>query len=68
MHAAYLDHHAPSATEVARRLDGGVLVPLLLTTAYHVKTDVPEAAAAMDALGRGPYAVAAALGSGRRCS
>ncbi|HYQ34017.1 MAG TPA: CbiX/SirB N-terminal domain-containing protein, partial [Lapillicoccus sp.] len=62
VHAAYLDHHPPSATEVAKRLDGGVLVPLLLTTAYHVKTDVPEAAAAMDALGRGRYAVAAALG------
>ena len=62
VHAAYLDHHPPSATEVAKRLDGGVLVPLLLTTAYHVKTDVPEAAAAMDALGRGRYAVAGALG------
>jgi uroporphyrin-III C-methyltransferase/precorrin-2 dehydrogenase/sirohydrochlorin ferrochelatase len=62
VHAAYLDHHPPSATEVARRLDGGVLVPLLLTTAYHIKNDVPEAAAAMDALGRGRYAVAGALG------
>ncbi|MEP6649603.1 MAG: uroporphyrinogen-III C-methyltransferase [Lapillicoccus sp.] len=62
VHAAYLDHHPPSATDVAERLDGGVLVPLLLTTAYHVKTDVPEAAAAMDALGRGHYAVAGALG------
>ena len=64
VHAAYLDHHPPSATEVAKRLDGGVLVPLLLTTAYHVKTDVPEAAAAMDALGRGRYAVAACARSG----
>ena len=54
VHAAYLDHHPPSATEVAKRLDGGVLVPLLLTTAYHVKTDVPEAAAAMDAARPGP--------------
>jgi len=62
VHAAYLDHHGPSATEVAGRLDGGVLIPLLLTSAYHVKSDVPEAAAAMTALGRGPYAVAAALG------
>jgi uroporphyrin-III C-methyltransferase/precorrin-2 dehydrogenase/sirohydrochlorin ferrochelatase len=62
VHAAYLDHHPPSATDVAQRLDGGVLVPLLLTNAYHVKTDVPEAAAAMDALGRGHYAVAGALG------
>jgi uroporphyrin-III C-methyltransferase/precorrin-2 dehydrogenase/sirohydrochlorin ferrochelatase len=62
VHAAYLDHHPPSATDVARRLGGGVVVPLLLTAAYHVKTDVPEAAAAMDAVGRGRYAVAGALG------
>jgi uroporphyrin-III C-methyltransferase / precorrin-2 dehydrogenase / sirohydrochlorin ferrochelatase len=62
VHAAYLDHHPPSATDVAQRLEGGVLVPLLLTTAYHVRTDVPEAAAAMDALGRGHYEVAGALG------
>ena len=65
VHAAYLDHHPPSATDVARRLDGGVLVPLLLTTAYHVRTDVPEAAAAMDAVGPGHYAVAGALGPHR---
>jgi uroporphyrin-III C-methyltransferase / precorrin-2 dehydrogenase / sirohydrochlorin ferrochelatase len=65
VHAAYLDHHSPSATDVARRLNGGVLVPLLLTTAYHVRKDVPEAVAAMDALGRGRYAVAGALGPDR---
>jgi uroporphyrin-III C-methyltransferase/precorrin-2 dehydrogenase/sirohydrochlorin ferrochelatase len=62
VHAAYLDHHPPSATDVARRLDGGVLVPLLLTTAYHVKTDVPAAAEDMAAVGRGGYTIAAALG------
>jgi uroporphyrin-III C-methyltransferase/precorrin-2 dehydrogenase/sirohydrochlorin ferrochelatase len=62
VHTAYLDHHGPAATDVARRLGGGVVVPLLLTAAYHVKTDVPEAAAAMNALGRGRYAVAGALG------
>jgi uroporphyrin-III C-methyltransferase/precorrin-2 dehydrogenase/sirohydrochlorin ferrochelatase len=65
VHAAYLDHHSPSATDVAQRLNGGVLVPLLLTTAYHVRKDVPEAVAAMDALGRGQYAVAGALGPDR---
>jgi len=65
VHAAYLDHHPPSALDVAGRLRGGVLVPLLLTTAYHVKTDVPAAAAAMSALGRGDYPVAAALGPDR---
>ncbi|MEO7236875.1 MAG: CbiX/SirB N-terminal domain-containing protein [Lapillicoccus sp.] len=65
VHAAYLDHHPPSAPDVAARLDGGVLVPLLLTTAYHVKHDVPAAAAAMNAAGRGVFPVAAALGPDR---
>ena len=65
VHAAYLDHHSPSATDVAQRLEGGVLVPLLLTTAYHVRSDVPAVAAAMDALERGHYAVASALGPDR---
>jgi uroporphyrin-III C-methyltransferase/precorrin-2 dehydrogenase/sirohydrochlorin ferrochelatase len=65
VHTAYLDHHGPSAAEVAARLDGGVLVPLLLTEAYHVKTDVPAAAAAMAAVGQGEYPVAGALGPHR---
>ena len=65
VHAAYLDHHPPSAPDVAARLDGGVLVPLLLTTAYHVKHDVPAAAAAMNAAGPGVFPVAAALGPDR---
>ncbi|MEP6797262.1 MAG: uroporphyrinogen-III C-methyltransferase, partial [Lapillicoccus sp.] len=62
IHPAYLDHHPPSATDVAGRLSGGVLVPLLLTRATHVRGDVPVAAAEMTALGRGGYAVAGALG------
>ncbi len=62
VHAAYLDHHPPSAAEVAGRVQRGVVVPLLLTTAYHVKHDVPAAAAAMSAGDRGPFPVAAALG------
>lgn len=62
VHTAYLDHHPPSATDVASGLSGGVLVPLLLTRATHVRTDVPAAAARMTALGHGAYAVAGALG------
>lgn len=62
IHPAYLDHHPPSATDVAGRLTGGVLVPLLLTPATHVRGDVPAAAAEMAALGHGRYAVAGALG------
>ena len=62
IHTAYLDHHPPSATDVAGRLTGGVLVPLLLTRATHVRGDVPVAAAEMTALGHGAYAVAGALG------
>jgi sirohydrochlorin ferrochelatase len=62
VHTAYLDHHPPSPRDVVAELTGGVLVPLLLTTAYHVRVDVPAAAAAMEAVGRGGYVVAAALG------
>ena len=62
IHTAYLDHHPPSATDVARGLTGGVLVPLLLTRATHVRGDVPVSAAEMTAVGRGAYAVAGALG------
>ncbi len=59
---AYLDHHPPTPAEVAEGLSGGVVVPLLLTTAHHVRVDVPAAAASMDAVGRGGYVVAGALG------
>lgn len=62
VHTAYLDHHPPSPTDVATTLRGGVVVPLLLTHAYHVRVDIPQAAAAMSAVGRGGYAVAGALG------
>lgn len=62
VHTAYLDHHAPSPADVASRVEGGVLVPLLLTTAHHVRTDVPAAAEEMDAVGRGAFPVAASLG------
>ena len=58
VHTAYLDHHAPSATEVAERLDGGVVVPLLVTPAYHAKIDVPGPRSAMHAPGSGSSVVA----------
>jgi sirohydrochlorin ferrochelatase len=50
--AAFLDHCAPSLPRALGSLDGrpAVVVPLLLTAAYHSKTDIParlaEAAAA----------------------
>ena len=50
--AAFLDHCAPSLPQALGSLDGrpAVVVPLLLTAAYHSKTDIParlaEAAAA----------------------
>lgn len=62
VHTAYLDHHGPTVAEVAARAAGGVLTPLLLTRATHIRDDVPVAAREMDALGRGRYAVAEALG------
>ncbi len=62
VHTAYLDHHAPSVTDVAAVASGGVLTPLLLTRATHIRDDVPVAARDMEALGRGRYVVADALG------
>jgi sirohydrochlorin ferrochelatase len=49
---AYLDHHAPSATEAARSWqDSGqsdtTVVPLLISPAYHARVDVPAAIATM---------------------
>jgi sirohydrochlorin ferrochelatase len=39
---AFLDHSAPSLRQVLGAMDGAcVVVPLLLTAAYHSKTDVP---------------------------
>jgi sirohydrochlorin ferrochelatase len=57
--AAFLDHGAPSLPQVLGSLDGdvhrcAVVVPLLLTAAYHSKTDIPaQLAAARAAAGRG---------------
>jgi sirohydrochlorin ferrochelatase len=43
--AAYLGHAAPSTAQVLGGLPGGpvVVLPLLLTAAYHSKTDIPAA-------------------------
>jgi sirohydrochlorin ferrochelatase len=55
---AFLDHCAPSLPQVLGSLDGddrrAVVMPLLLTAAYHSKTDIPaQLAAARDAAGHG---------------
>jgi sirohydrochlorin ferrochelatase len=46
--AAFLDHSAPALDQVLGSLAGGpaVVVPLLLTAAYHSKTDIPAQLAA----------------------
>ena len=43
VHAAYLGHAAPSAAQVLSALPPGpvVVLPLLLTAAYHSRTDLP---------------------------
>ena len=42
--ACYLDHHEPSADALAAELSrSAVVVPLLLTPAYHSRVDVPQA-------------------------
>jgi sirohydrochlorin ferrochelatase len=45
---AYLGHGPPSPAQALGALDGGpvVVLPLLLTAAYHSKTDIPAALAA----------------------
>jgi sirohydrochlorin ferrochelatase len=67
--AAFLDHCAPSLPAVLSSLDDGrarscVVVPLLLTAAYHSKSDIPAQLAAADASIAGGVAVrcAATLG------
>lgn len=60
--AAFLDHCAPSLPAVLGSLDDGrarscVVVPLLLTAAYHSKSDIPAQLAAFDAAAAGAVAV-----------
>ena len=66
--AAFLDHCAPSLPQVLGSVDsaGCVVVPLLLTAAYHSKTDIPAKLAAArvdvscaDTLGPHPLLLAA---------
>jgi sirohydrochlorin ferrochelatase len=46
VHTAYLDHHPPSPSDAATVLAGPtVVVPVLLTPAFHAKVDVPSAVA-----------------------
>jgi sirohydrochlorin ferrochelatase len=65
--AAFLDHCAPSLPAVLGSLDDGrarscVVVPLLLTAAYHSKSDIPAQLAAADAAGGVAVRCAATLG------
>lgn len=42
--ACFLDHHAPSASDLAGELkQSAIAVPVLLTPAYHARVDVPQA-------------------------
>jgi sirohydrochlorin ferrochelatase len=63
--AAFLDHCAPAVGQVLGALAGApaVVVPLLLTAAYHSKTDIPAQLAAATAADPGqPVAAAGTLG------
>ena len=66
VHTAYLDHHAPSPSETAAGIGSrAVVVPVLLTPAYHAKVDVPAAVNQMIADSGSDVGVAAALGPHR---
>ena len=45
-HSAYLDHNAPSLQEVAAKVQDpdALVVPMLLSNAFHARFDVPKAA------------------------
>jgi sirohydrochlorin ferrochelatase len=44
VHTAYLDHHPPSPKDAGANLGAhAVVVPVLLTPAFHAKVDVPHA-------------------------
>jgi sirohydrochlorin ferrochelatase len=63
VHTAYLDHHGPSATEAGADLgDHVVVVPVLVTPAYHAKVDVPAAVDALTAASGAEVSLAAPLG------
>lgn len=49
--ACYLDHHSPLPPEMAPDLGDAVVVPILLTAAYHARVDVPHAVRELGAHG-----------------
>ena len=59
---AYLDHHPPTPNDVAQEVDDAVVVPVLLTPAYHARVDVPAAVGAMRSVDGGGHSASAALG------
>jgi sirohydrochlorin ferrochelatase len=64
---AFLEHDQPPAAEAAMRLrlagaDAVTLVPLLLSTGFHARSDVPQAAADASRASGLPVTVAEALG------
>ena len=63
VHTAYLDHHPPAPADVARALGPeAVVVPVLLTPAYHARVDVPEAARTLASLSGSSVVAADPLG------
>ena len=63
VHTAYLDHHGPSATEAGADLgDHVVVVPVLVTPAYHAKVDVPAAVNELAAASGAAVSLASPLG------
>jgi len=46
--AAFLDHAGPRLAEVLAGHRSAVVVPLLLTSAYHGRVDIPAALAGLD--------------------
>lgn len=63
VHTAYLDHHRPDPGAAARSAPhGAVVVPVLLTPAYHARVDVPDAVARMRAVTGADYRATTSLG------
>lgn len=67
--AAYLDHHGPTVTETAAALTGpqgpAVVVPALVTRAYHSRIDIPRAASELARLSGRAMITTEALGTHR---
>ena len=63
VHTAYLDHHPPSPRDVGVTLGShAVVVPVLLTPAFHAKVDVPTAVVDLTQASCSQVSVAAPLG------